>query len=174
MTTEAHQRKNTLRRFTNGDSFETFNQQWAISQDASVVTLCQILHRQWLNLFTIIPSPRKFAECLYCTVSPSPILHVLSRSIESPVTYSSYDHTSCIHTFIHQYFHIFIYAHFHAYTTYAQYQFTHGCISHPKSWSVVIFRFSSYLLCFKWQVLNNGHLSLSYHVSSGSPKQQTT
>jgi len=31
MTAEAHQRKNTLRRFTNGDIFLTFDQQWAIS-----------------------------------------------------------------------------------------------------------------------------------------------
>jgi hypothetical protein len=33
-------------------------------------------------LFTIISSPRNFAECLYCDVSPLPILPVLSHFIE--------------------------------------------------------------------------------------------
>jgi len=70
-------------------------------QEASVATLCKVLHRQWPDLFTITSTPRKFVECLYCAVSPPPILHVLSRSIESPVTYSLYDRSSHIHTFMH-------------------------------------------------------------------------
>ncbi|KEH32662.1 hypothetical protein MTR_4g133385 [Medicago truncatula] len=55
-------------------------------QGASIATLCQFLHRQRLDLFTIVSSPRKFAECLYCYISPPPILPVLSRFVESPVT----------------------------------------------------------------------------------------
>jgi len=108
MIAKAHQRKNTLRRFTNGDSFQTFDQQWAISQEASVVTLCQILHCQWLNLFTIIPSPWKFAECLYCNVDPLPISLVLSCLIKSicHIQYM-YNHTSYIHTSILSYVHIY-------------------------------------------------------------------
>ncbi|KEH28161.1 hypothetical protein MTR_5g070595 [Medicago truncatula] len=73
MTAEAYQWKDTLCRFTNGDSFHTF---------LSIMGL----YRQRLDLFTIISSPRKFAECLYCDVSPPPILPILSRLIESLVT----------------------------------------------------------------------------------------
>ncbi|AES75787.1 hypothetical protein MTR_6g059610 [Medicago truncatula] len=58
----------------------------------------RFLHRQRLDLFTIVSSPRKFAECLYCDISPPPILPVLSRFIELPVL-QSYSRTSC--TFIH-------------------------------------------------------------------------
>ena len=101
MIAKAHQRKNTLRRFTNGDSFQTFDQQWAISQEASVVTLCQILHCQWLNLFTIIPSPRKFAKCLYYNDDPFPILPVLSHLVES-IYLIQYIHSYKLHSYIHR------------------------------------------------------------------------
>jgi hypothetical protein len=106
-------------------------------QEASVATLCRVLHHQWLNLFTIISSPRKLAECLYCDVSPPPILPVLSCFIESPVIYSSYNHT-----FIQSYINTFTYSYIHIYITHTQYQFIHGCISHPKSCLVVSFRLS--------------------------------
>jgi len=143
MTAEACQRKNTLCRFTNGDFFQTFDQQWALSQEASVSTLCQVLHRQWPDLFTITSTPRKFAECLYCAVSPLPILHVLSRSIESLVTYSLYDRSSHIHTFMHPHTDAFMYSHIHAYTTHMhiQHQFTHGCINRLESVPAVSLRF---------------------------------
>jgi len=51
-------------------------------QEASVATLCRILRRQRLNLFTIVSSPRKFAECFYYDVGPPSVLPVLSRLIE--------------------------------------------------------------------------------------------
>ena len=85
-------------------------------QQASVATLCRVLHRQRLDLFTIISSPRKFAECLYCDGSPPPILHVLSRFIELPVTFSpykSYKLHSYIHAFIQSYIHTLILSHIH-------------------------------------------------------------
>jgi len=117
-------------------------------QEASIATLCRVLHRQRIDLFTIISSPRNFVECLYCDVSPVPILPVLYRFIKSPVIYRlyiltfthsyiqtfihshihTYIHTyihSYNHTFIHQYFHIFIHI---IYTT----SLIHGCISHPE------------------------------------------
>jgi len=96
-------------------------------QGASAATLCLVLHRQWPDLFTIIPSSRKFAECLYCDVSPPPILPVLSRSIESPLTYSIYSHTNYIHTFIHPYINTFMYSHIQAYTTHT---YIHNINSH--------------------------------------------
>ena len=78
-------------------------------QEASVATLCQILHRQWPDLFTITSTPRKFAECLYCNVDPLPILPVLSRLVESiyHIQYI-YNHTSYMHPFIHPYINAFI------------------------------------------------------------------
>jgi len=69
---------------------------------------------QRLDLFTIISSPRKFAECLYCDVTPPPILRVLSRFIEfachmqlhsRTVIYSLYSQTSHIHSYIHTIIH---------------------------------------------------------------------
>jgi len=60
----------------------------------------------------------RFAECLYCDVTPPPILHVSSRFIEftchmqlysRTIIYSLYSQTSHIHsynyTFIHEHFH---------------------------------------------------------------------
>jgi len=52
-------------------------------QEESVATLCQVLHRQWFDLFMMVQSSMKFVECLNWDVSPPPILHVLSRLIES-------------------------------------------------------------------------------------------
>jgi len=83
-------------------------------QEVSVATLCQVSRRQWPDLFTIISSPRKFVECLYCNVDPLPILLVLSRVVES-IYHIQYIHSyklhSYIHISIHQYFHIHIYTH---------------------------------------------------------------
>ena len=79
-------------------------------QETSVATLYRVLPRQWLDLFTIISSPRKFAECLYYDVSPPTILPVLSRFIEftchmklygRTLVYSLYSQTSHIHSYIH-------------------------------------------------------------------------
>jgi len=81
-----------------------------LPQEASVHTLCQVLHHRWLDLFTIISSPRKFVECLYCDVSPPPILPVLSRFIESHLSYTvcqSYKLHSYIHTLVLSYVHIY-------------------------------------------------------------------
>ena len=88
-------------------------------QETSVTTLYQVLPRQRLDLFTIISSPRKFAECLYCDVTPPPILPVLSRFIEFHLSYAiiqsyshlrfvqSYEQVTFIHTIIHSYMNIF-------------------------------------------------------------------
>jgi len=129
----------------------TFSRLWVnnelYSQETSVATLYRVLPRQRLDLFTIISSPRKFAECLYCDVSPPPILPVLSCFIEfachmqvysRTVIYNLYSHTNHIHSYIHTITHSYI----NTFITYTQYQFIHGCISHPKSCLVVSFRFS--------------------------------
>jgi len=79
-------------------------------QEASIATLCRVLHRQRIDLFTIISSPRNFVECLYCDVSPVPILPVLYRFIKSPVIYRLY-----ILTFTHSYIQTFIHSHIHTY-----------------------------------------------------------
>jgi len=85
------------------------------SQGASAATVCQVSYHQWPDLFTIISTPRKFADCLYCAVSPPPILRVLSYSIESPVIYSLYDRSSHIHTFIHSCIHTSILSYTHTF-----------------------------------------------------------
>ena len=77
-------------------------------QETSIVTLYRVLPRQRLNLSTIMSSPRKFAECLYCDITPPPILPVLFRFIEftchmqlysRTVLYSLYSHTNHIHSY---------------------------------------------------------------------------
>jgi hypothetical protein len=82
--------------------------QWVCSPGGISCYLVPNLPHQQLNLFTIISSSRKFAECLYCDVSPPPILPILSRFIKSLVIYSGYSRTSYIHTFMHSYNHTFI------------------------------------------------------------------
>jgi len=76
-----------------------------------------VLPRLQLDLFTITSSPRKFAECLYCNVTPPPILHVLSHFIEfirhvqlysRAVLYNLYSHTNHIHSYIHTITHSYI------------------------------------------------------------------
>jgi len=71
-----------------------------------IANLCRALPRQWLDLSPMIPSPMKFAECLYCDVSPPPILLVLS------VIYN--------HIVIQPYSYTFIQSYVHAYTIYTQ------------------------------------------------------
>jgi len=105
---------------TNGDFFQTFGQQWALPLGGIDRYLVPGLPRQWLDLFTITSSPRKFAECLYCDVTPPPILPVLSHFIEftchmqlcSRTVIQSYKSHSFIHSYnytsIHQYFHMYI------------------------------------------------------------------
>jgi hypothetical protein len=113
MTAEAYQWKNTLRRFTNGDFFQTLDQQWALSPGASAATLCQVLPRQRLDLFAILSSLRNSAECLYYDVSLPPILPVLS-CLSSHRSYTVHtNHTSYIHTFMHSYIHAFIQSYIH-------------------------------------------------------------
>jgi len=115
-------------------------------QKASVATLCQDLHRQWLDLFTIIPFPRKYVECLYCAVIPLSILscfvsfHRVTRHIQFIWSFKSH---SYVHGFMHPHINTFMYSHIHAYTTHMhiQHQFTHGCINRSESIPVVSLRF---------------------------------
>ena len=103
-------------------------------QEASVATLCQVLHRQRLNLFPTRSSPRKFAECvalqcrstshLTCLVS----FHRVRQSWCNYTVYTviqvtfiqSYKLHSYIPTFIHSYNFTFIHSDFHL--------FIHSCI----------------------------------------------
>jgi len=124
-------------------------------QETSVTILYQVSHRQWPDLFTIIPSPRKFAECLHCDVSPPPsyLFCLVPSSHLSYTVYMIVQVTfihSCIHASTHQYFHVFTHSSVHNAHAYTQYQFIRDFISHPGSWSAASFR-----LCFKSLVLNN-------------------
>jgi len=168
MTAKAYLGKNTLRPFTNGDFSRLSIDNELSPQVASVAILCQVLHRRWSDLFTITSNSKEVcrvfvlrcqsASNLTCLVS----FHRVTCHVQFIWSFQSH---SYIHAFIHQYFHMLIYTHIHAYTTYAQHQSTHGCISHPKSWSIASLRFNSYLSSFKWSVLTNGQFeftSLSY------------
>jgi len=112
MIVEACRGKNSLRQFTNGDFFQTFDQPLA--------TLCQVLHRQWLDLFTVISLQGSLLSvCTATSVHPPSYLSCLVSS-SSPVTYSIYSHTNYIHTFIHPYIHTSILSYVHIYT--------HSCV----------------------------------------------
>jgi len=106
-------------------------------QGTSVATIYRVLPRQRLDLFTIISSPRKFAECLYCDVTPPPILPVLSHRVSLiicnyTVVQSSTVYTviqvTFIHTLIQLYIHTLILSYINAYTACIQISFMHGCI----------------------------------------------
>ena len=56
------------------------------------------------------------SECLYCDVSPPPILFVSSDFIEFTCHIQLYSRTSC--TFLHSYIHVIIHLYIHTYTTY--------------------------------------------------------
>jgi len=115
-----------------------------VSTSPSVATLCRTLPRQWLDLSLMISSSMKFVECLYCDVSPLPILHVPSCFAKVTCYIQSYNHSviqvihsyihtfmhSCIHTSIRSYIHVFIHSCRH--NMYAT-SFIHDCISHLES-----------------------------------------
>jgi len=125
-------------------------------QKTSVATLYQVLPRQRLDWFTIIPSPRMFVECctamsvrlpsyLFCLVSSSsPVICnyiVAQSSTVYTVIQITFIHTNHIRSYkSHSFIQItFVHTnHVHSYN----YTFIHGCISHPKSCLVVSFRFS--------------------------------
>jgi hypothetical protein len=70
------------------------------------------LPHQRFDLSIIVSSPRKFAECLYCDVSPPPNLPVVSCLIEFTCHVQfiqSYKLHSYIHTLILSRIHTFIY-----------------------------------------------------------------
>jgi len=179
MTAKARRGKNTLRLFTNGDFSQTFDRQWVVSPRG---ISCHLVPGSTLSMARFVHNninSKEVAECLCCAVSPPPILHVMSLSIESPITYSSYDCSNRIHTFMHPRIDTFVDSHIYAYTTHMhiQHRVTHGCIGHPKSWSVVSFRFNYYLSCFKWVVLNNGRLEFtfqSFQVASSNKRTAWT
>lgn len=77
-------------------------------QEASVATLWRASSCQWLDLFTMVSSLMKIAECWYYDVGQLPILPVLFRFIESPIICSLYSRTSYIHAFIHSYINTFM------------------------------------------------------------------
>ena len=92
---------------------------------------------------------------LFCLVSSSSPVICNYTVVQSFAVYTVIQITF-IHPFIHLYIHTLILSHINAYTSYTQYQFTHSCISHPKSCLTVCLQFSLYLsLCqtasfYKW------------------------
>ena len=133
-----------------------------------ISTLCRASPRQRLNLFTIISSSKKFAECLYYDVSPPPILPVLSRFIESHLSYTViqlYGHTKLyIHPYkLHSYNHTLILSRIH---TLMHTQHIHSINSHVFAsvtqnlvW-VYLFSLVLNYRCAKQQVPTNGQLAL--------------
>jgi len=154
-------------------------------QKTSVATLYQVLPRQRLDWFTIIPSPRMFVECLYCDVSPPPILPVLSRFIEfachmqlysRTVIYSLYSHTNHIRSyksrsFIQLYIHTLILSHIYACTTYT---YMVASVTQSLVWS---YPFVSVFKSFQAaSPKKNGPLEFTLLIllQVVSPKQRTT
>jgi len=158
MTAKADQGKNTLRRFTNGDFFQSFDQPWA--------TLCQVLHRQWLDFFTVISLQGSLPSvCTAMSVHLHLTCLVLSHQVHLSHTiyiqlYKLYNYTS-IHSYIHTLTLSCIQQHMHNINSYMVASVTQSLISS--------YPFSSVLNCFKWKVLNNGQLESTFHVfvSSG-------
>jgi len=114
-------------------------------QETSVATLYQVLPRQQLDWFTIIPSPRMFVECctamlvrlpsyLFCLVSSSSPV-ICGYTVVQSSTVRSFIQITFIHTIIHSYINTFTHLCIHNI-------YIHGCISHPKFCLVVSFRFS--------------------------------
>jgi hypothetical protein len=109
---------------------------------------------QWLNLFTIISSPRKFAECLYCDVSSPPILHVVSCLIEFTC------HVQFIQSNkLHSYIHTFILSHIHTQHMHNINSYIVASVAQSLVWSCP---FISVLICFKPPVPNNGPLEFTF------------
>ena len=154
MTDEAHQRKNTLRWFTNGDSFQTFNQQWAISPRGISCYLVPYFTPSMAQFVHDNTISKEVFGCLYCNVDPLPISLVLSCLIKSicHIQYM-YNHTSYIHTFIHSYINTFICSYIH---TFMRTKHIHSINLH--------------MVALVTQSLDRLHPSISiltYHVSSG-------
>jgi hypothetical protein len=110
MTAEACRWKYTLRRFTNGDFFQTLDQQWVYTQEASVCYLVPgftLVHNSIISkgVCRVFVLRCQFAALLTCLVSFHRV-HLSQSSLYTHI-YSfihSYIHTfihSCIITFIH-------------------------------------------------------------------------
>jgi len=105
MTAKACRGMNPLRRFTNGDFFQTFNQPWAVSPTGIschrvpgfIPPMAQFVHN---NI-----NSKEVCQVFVLRRQSTSILPVLSRSIESPVTYNLYNHSGHIHTFMHSCIH---------------------------------------------------------------------
>jgi hypothetical protein len=102
---------------------------------------------QRFNLFTKTSSPRKFAECFYCDVSPTPILPVVSCLIKFTChiqfiqSYKLQLIHSYIHTLILSHIHTFMHYYIHSYTSYTQHHsYITALITHNLVW---LYPFSS-------------------------------
>ena len=118
-------------------------QHWTLSLEITSCYFVLSYHIKWLDQALKDVISNEDFRVLYCETTPLSILLVLSRSIESPVTYNLYDRSSHIHAFMHPYVDTFMYSHIHAYTMHMhiQHQFTHGCINRLKSVSAVSLQF---------------------------------
>jgi len=131
--------RNTLRWSTNGDFFQTLGQQWALSpRDISCYLVpgftsfaARFIHNNIISkeVCRVFVLRCQSASHLTCFVS-------FHRVHLSYAIIQSYSHLQFIqsyksHSFIQLYIHTLILSHINTYTTYTQYQFIHGCISHP-------------------------------------------
>jgi len=157
MTAKAGRGKNTLCQITNGDFFQNFDRSWA--------TLCQVLHRQWLDLFTVISLQGSLPSV--CTMMSLRLLSYRSclASSSPSVIYSIYSQTNYIHTFIHPYINTFIYSYIHTFMrTHHIHKINSYMVASVAQSIVWSYPFSSVLNCFKWLVLNNGQLEFTFRL----------
>jgi hypothetical protein len=121
MTVEALQGKSIPRSFTNGDFFQTFGQQWALSPRASAANLCQASPCQRLDFVhnNIISKEvcRVFVlRCQSVSHLTCPVLfHRVTCHVEYIQSYKLRSYISYINTFtfIHSYIHTLLLSFIH-------------------------------------------------------------
>jgi len=148
MTAEACRGMNTLRRFINGDFFQTFVWQWAVSPrgischlvPGFTPSMARFIHN-YINskeICQVFILWRQSTSNLICLVR----FHRVTCHIQFIWPFKSHPY---IHASTHQYFHVFTHSSVHNVHVHTQYQFTHDCISRPESCLVVSLQFSPQL-----------------------------
>jgi len=87
-------------------------------------------HRQESLLSVCTAMSLRLLSYLFCLVSSSSSV-ICNYTVVQSSTVHTVIQITFIHSFIQLYIHTLILSHINAYTTYTQYQFIHGCISHP-------------------------------------------
>ncbi|KEH17457.1 hypothetical protein MTR_0014s0390 [Medicago truncatula] len=130
MTVEACQWKNTLCQFTNGDFFQTFGQQWALSpRDISCYLVLgftpstvqfvhsNIIFKEVCRVFVL--RYQSASHLTYLVSFHRVYLSYTVIQLHFHIFTHSHIHTS-IHSYNHAFINIFTYSYVHAYTAYPQ------------------------------------------------------